>query len=257
MTLYFAILFFIFGLAFGSFYNVVGYRLPKKESIVFPSSRCTVCGHKLSILETIPILSYVFLGGKCKNCKVKIPYYYLLIEILTGILFALSYLKFGFTADCFMSIALLSILIITIISDYKYFIIPDVIILVGIILLSIGAFLKGGTMTPHFNWMFAFKELGITLGYGFLSFSFMFILKCIGDFLFKKESMGGGDIKLMFIIGMALSFPFSIITVFLASFLALPPALITTSKKKNHEIPFGPFLSIATLLLYFLKGIII
>lgn len=252
MTIYYGIVFFIFGLVFGSFYNVVGYRLPKKESLAFPSSHCTVCNHKLGPLELIPVFSFLFLGGKCKNCKTKISWYYTIFELLTGILFMISYLLFGFSAKCFISLSLVSVLIITIISDYKYFIIPDEIVVVGIILISIGSFLDGGFATEHFNLMFAFKNLGITLGYGFLSFAFMYILKLVGDFLFKKESMGGGDIKLMFVIGMALGFPLSIISVFLASFIALPIALVITYKKSNHEIPFGPFLSIATLILFFL-----
>ena len=251
MTIYYAIVFFIFGLVFGSFYNVVGYRLPKKESLAFPSSHCTVCNHKLGPLELVPVFSFLFLGGKCKNCKTKISWYYTIFELLTGLLFMLSYLSFGLTAKCFISISLVSVLIITIISDYKYFIIPDEIVITGIILISVGSFIEGGFTTEHFNLTFAFKNLGITLGYGFLSFAFMYILKLIGDFIFKKESMGGGDIKLMFVIGMALGFPLSIISVFLASFIALPIALIITHKNSNHEIPFGPFLSIATMILFF------
>lgn len=251
MTIYYAILFFIFGLVFGSFYNVVGYRLPKKESLAFPSSHCTVCNHKLGPLELIPVLSFIFLGGKCKNCKTKISWYYTFFELLTGILFMLSYLKFGFSFECFISVVLVSILVIIIISDYKYYIIPDEIIVVGIILIAIGSFLRGGLSTSTFDAIAGLKDLGITLGYGLLSFIFMFILKLIGDFLFKRESMGGGDIKLMFIIGMVLGFPLSIIAIFLSSFIALPIALILTYKKSDHEIPFGPFLSVATLILYF------
>lgn len=253
MTLYYAFVFFTFGLVFGSFYNVVGYRLPKKESLAFPSSHCTVCNHKLGSLELIPVFSFIFLGGKCKNCKTKISWYYTVFELLTGILFMLSYLFFGFTPKCFMSIVLVSILIITIISDYKYFIIPDEIIIVGVILIGIASFLQGGFITSNFNIMLALKEFGLTMGYGFLSFAFMFLLKLLGDFLFKKESMGGGDIKLMFVIGMALGFPLSIISVFLASFIALPIALVITYKNSNHEVPFGPFLSVATLILFFLN----
>lgn len=252
MTIYYAIVFFLFGLVFGSFYNVVGYRLPKKESLAFPSSHCTVCNHKLGPLELIPVFSFLFLGGKCKKCKTKISWYYTIFELLTGILFMLSYLKFGLTAECFISLVLVSVLIIIIISDYKYFIIPDEIIIVGIVLITIGAFARGGLSAENFDFLLALKDAGITIGYGILSFGFMFVLKLVGDFLFKKESMGGGDIKLMFVIGMVLGFPLSIVSIFLSSFIALPIALIITYKKSNHEIPFGPFLSVATLILYFL-----
>lgn len=250
MTIYYAIVFLIFGLVFGSFYNVVGYRLPKKESLAFPSSHCTVCNHKLGPLELIPVFSFIFLGGKCKKCKTKISWYYSIFELFTGLLFMFSYLKFGFSAECFISIALSSILVITIISDYKYFIIPDEIIVIGIITVAIGAFFRGG-MGEAFEFIEAIKDMGVTLLNGLLSFGFMFVLKLIGDFIFKKESMGGGDIKLMFVIGMVLGFPTAIASIFLSSFIALPIALILTYKKSNHEIPFGPFLSIATLILYF------
>ena len=96
--MYFSILllFFIIGTIFGSFYNVVGYRVPKGESLLYPSSHCTKCGHKLTPLELIPILSFLLLGGKCKECKNKISWFYPVFEFLSGILFMLSYIVFGF-----------------------------------------------------------------------------------------------------------------------------------------------------------------
>lgn len=94
MTIY-LILFFITGLLFGSFYNVVGLRLPKKESIIYPSSHCPKCNHKLSWYELIPVLSYIFLKGKCKNCKEKISIMYPVVELISGILFALSIIPLG------------------------------------------------------------------------------------------------------------------------------------------------------------------
>ncbi len=253
MVVYYAICFFIFGMLFGSFYNVVGYRLPKKESLVFPSSHCTVCNHKLGPLELIPIFSFLFQGGKCKHCKTKISWYYTIFELLTGILFCLSYLRFGFSYSCFMSLVLSSILIIIIISDYKYYIIPDELIIVGLLLIGISQFLIGGGLIFNFQWKSAFLNLLISFGNGLGSFFLMYGIKLFGDWLFKKESMGGGDIKLMFIVGMTLGFPLSIITIFVASIIGLPIALILLKRKSTHEIPFGPFLSVATLLLFFLN----
>ena len=87
--------FFIVGTIFGSFYNVVGYRVPKGESLIYPSSHCTKCNHKLGMLELIPVLSFLFLGGKCKKCKDKISWFYPLFEFISGVLFALSYVVFG------------------------------------------------------------------------------------------------------------------------------------------------------------------
>lgn len=254
MIIYYSIVFFVFGLMFGSFYNVVGYRLPKKESLAFPSSHCTVCNHKLSPFELIPVLSFLFLGGKCRKCKTKISWYYTIFELFTGLLFLLSYLKFGLTPNFFISIVLSSILVIVIISDYKYYIIPDEIIIVGVLLLMIGKFLAGGFETSTFELISAFSSLGLSLIHGFLSFIIMYLIKLLGDFLFKKESMGGGDIKLMFVIGMALSFPLSIFSIFVASFIALPIAIMLTKKNSENIVPFGPFLSAGALILFFLSA---
>jgi Type II secretory pathway, prepilin signal peptidase PulO and related peptidases len=253
MIIYYSIMFFIFGLMFGSFYNVVGYRLPKKESLAFPSSHCTICNHKLSPFELIPVLSFLFLGGKCKSCKTKISWYYTVFELFTGLLFMLSYLVFGLTPECFVGIVLSSILIIVIISDYKYYIIPDELIVVGVLLLMIGKFLSGGFNTPTFDLILALSTLGLSLIHGFLSFIIMYLIKIIGDKAFKKESMGGGDIKLMFVIGMALSFPLSIFSIFLASFIALPISIALVRNKTDHVVPFGPFLSVGALILFFLN----
>ena len=173
--------------------------------------------------------------------------------MLTGILFLLSYLRFGFTYTCFLSLSLSSILIIIIISDYKYYIIPDELIIAGIILIGISKFLIGGGALSNFAWIEALKSLLISLANGMYSFLLMYAVKLFGDFLFKKESMGGGDIKLMFLIGMTLGFPLSIITIFVASIIGLPIAIMLLKLKSTHEIPFGPFLSIATLVLFFIN----
>ena len=218
-----------------------------------PYSHCTVCNHKLGPLELIPVFSFLFQGGKCKNCKTKISWYYTIFELLTGFLFLASYLRFGFSARCFMALALSSILVIIIISDYKYYIIPDELIIVGILLIGVGQFLVGGGSFNTFQWQEALSQLFFSLVNGFGSFLLMYGIKLFGDRLFKKESMGGGDIKLMFVIGMALDFPLAIISIFVASIIALPIAIILMKMKSTHEIPFGPFLSLATLLLFFLN----
>ena len=95
---------FIFGMVIGSFFNVLGYRLPKKESIVFPSSHCPNCKHKLNFRDLFPVLSYLFLKGKCRYCKIKISPIYPLIELITGILFVISYLIFGISIDFIIAI---------------------------------------------------------------------------------------------------------------------------------------------------------
>ncbi len=242
MEVYFTVMFFIFGTILGSFYNVVGYRLPRGESIAFPPSHCTKCNHRLSAIELIPIFSFLLQGGKCKNCKAKISWFYTIFEFLTGVMFALSYLVFGFSISCLISITFISMLLIVIISDYQTMIIPDELLITTTILLVIELFIKGGLSLV----------LKSILN-GIIMFIIMFTIKKFGDFMFKKESMGGGDIKLMFIYGLVLGWPTSCISICLASFIGLPISLILLKKNNSHEIPFGPFLAISAIIIVLTK----
>lgn len=242
MDLLFILAFFIVGTIFGSFYNVVGYRIPKGESILYPSSHCPKCNHKLKAIELLPILSFIFLGGKCKKCKSKISMFYPIFELLTGIGFMCSYIVFGLSLNCLYSIIFISMLIIIIISDYQTMIIPDSVLIFSLLLLMFVKFFMTGI-----------ESVGISLLHCIGSFIFMLLLKLFGDFIFKKESMGGGDIKLLAVFGFVLGFPMSIISVFLSAFIALPISLIILKIKKNHEIPFGPFLAISAAIIFFLQ----
>ena len=203
MEVYYATVFFIFGTVFGSFYNVVGYRLPLRQSLIMPPSHCPNCGHVLKAYELVPIFSWIFLGRKCLKCKQKISWFYPVFELATGILFLLSYLIFGFSLELLLALTIISLLLIVIISDYQTLTIPDEIIIFGLVTLSIEIFLLNG-----FN--------GLIDAYlsGLISFGIMYLLKLFGDFVFKKESMGGGDIKLMALIGMVLGWKESIIVIF-------------------------------------------
>ena len=132
----------MFGLVLGSFYNVLGYRLPKKESIVFPSSHCPNCNHQLKFWDLIPVLSYIFLKGKCHYCKKKISIIDPIIELATAILFVISYYIFGFSMNFFIALIFSSICIITISSDVRYMIIEDSVLIVGEILILILTLIK-------------------------------------------------------------------------------------------------------------------
>lgn len=253
MDLYYTIVSFIFGITLGSFYNVVGYRLPRGESLIYPSSHCTKCNHKLGASELVPIFSYLFLRGKCKNCGEKISPFYAIFEFATGALFALSYHIFGYSIPFFIAITFISMLLIIIISDYQTMIIPDEVLILGSILILFFKFFDGGL-----------NGLIDSIINGCIAFTIMFLLKKLGDFLFKKESMGGGDIKLLFTFGITLGFEMSILSIFLASFIALPFAVYFSFKYKDkkyieddeiptHSIPFGPFLAIAAIVLLLLN----
>lgn len=239
MEWYFLIVFFILGCIMGSFYGVVATRLPLNESILFPPSHCPKCHSRLRWYELIPLFSYLCQGGKCRYCKEKIPFSSFLIELVTGILFAVSYHVFGFSAEFFIALIFVSSLVIVIVSDIEYMIILDeVIFLAMILILLINLFARGFDVA-----------LQVLLS-GIFSFLLMYLIKIVGDAMFHKESLGGGDIKLMLLFGMVLGFDVSVMSIFLATFIAFPFSIIILVSKKDHMIPFGPFLSIAALILY-------
>ena len=239
MNYLFCIFFLLLGMILGSFYNVVGWRLPNGESIIYPPSHCPNCNHQLKILDLIPIFSFILQRGKCRYCKNKIAWYYPVFEFLCGIVFMLCYLVFGITPELLKALTFVSMLIIIMVSDFNYMIIPDEVLLFFGCLLALEIGIIDG-----------YKVLISSLINGLIAFVAMYLLKVLGDFMFKKESMGGGDIKLMFIFGLVLGAPLAIISIFIGSLVGLPISLILLSKNSEHIVPFGPYLSIgATIIL--------
>ena len=242
MKMYCYIMFFIIGTIFGSFYNVVGSRIPKGESITKPGSHCEYCNHPLSWYELIPILSFIFLKGKCKNCGKKLSFFYPFSELTTGLLFLVSYHSFGLSLDLIISLTLVSTFVVVLVSDLTYLMIPDRFIVIPSIIIIIITFIQKGIINSL-----------IQIGYGVIGFIFMYLVMLLGNKLFNKESMGGADIKLMFLVGLVLDPLLSIVVIFLASAIALPVSLFLLLKNKEHIIPYGPFLMIGLLIVYFTK----
>lgn len=232
------ILFFIIGTIMGSFYHVVATRLSNDESIVSPGSHCPRCNHFLKWYENIPIISYLLQKGKCSKCNSKIPISYLIVEVITGLLFAVCYNSFDFTFDLIIALIFTSSLIIVIISDIEYMIILDEVLIFS-------------TLTTILVYIFGIglEETAYHIYSGIGAFLAMYAIKIIGDKAFKKESLGGGDIKLMFLFGLVLGFPMAICTIFLATFIAFPIAIVILLSSKENVIPFGPFLSMAAILI--------
>ena len=234
--IYFVI--FVFGAIMGSFLNVVAVRLSREESILWPSSHCDKCNHKLKWYENIPIISYIIQRGKSRCCNTRIPISYLMIEVITGILYCTSYHSFGFSYEFVISLIFISSLVSIIVADIEYMIIPDEIIGVsGILIIILELIFFGLEYTVY------------KIVSGILAFTLMYVIKLIGDKLFKRESMGGGDIKLMFLFGIVIGFPLSICDIFLATFIAFPVALFMLLRRKDNLIPFGPFLAMAAILI--------
>ncbi len=240
---FYLLLFFLLGTIFGSFYHVVGYRLPKGESFIKPvHSYCPNCKKELKWYELIPILSYLMQGGKCRNCHQKISIFYPLIELITGSLFAVSYYSFGFSYELGISLTLVSLFSIVIVSDLTYMIIPDEVTLVCSIILIIFQCLNLGLKGGIFQ-----------IGSGILTFFVMYLIMLLGNAIFQKESLGGADIKLMFVSGLVLHPILGLFVIFIASSIALPVSLLIYATSKEHIIPFGPFIVAAILLFFLLK----
>ena len=231
-------MFFIIGAVMGSFFHVVATRLSNDKSIIKPGSHCPKCNHYLKWYENIPIISYLLLGGKCSKCKSKIPLSYIVVEIVTGLLYAACYHSFKFSFDLIVALTFVSTLVTVIVSDIEYMIILDEVLIFSTLLLAILYIFGKGLEVAAYH---------IYSGVG--AFLAMYAIKWIGDKAFKKESLGGGDIKLMFLFGMVLGLPMSICTIFLATFIAFPVALIILFSDKENIIPFGPFLSMAAILI--------
>ena len=232
-------IFFFFCSVMGSFYHVIASRLSKGKSIISPPSHCENCNHYLKWYELIPIISYLIQGGKCRKCKAKMPISYILMEICTGILFAVCYHVFGYSLQLIVALIFVSSLIIIIISDIEYMIILDEVLIIAIFSIIVVDIIDIGLYETAFK---------VASGLG--SFITMILIKKIGDIMFKQESLGGGDIKLMFLVGLVIGYPMSVCNIFFATFIAFPIALFLLIFKKDNIIPFGPFLSMAGIILY-------
>lgn len=234
--------FFLFGALFGSFANVVIVRLPKGESVVRPRSRCPQCEKMISWYDNIPILSWLWLRGKCRNCQKRIPFRYPLVEILMGASFAAAFWYFGFSWYLIEILIFLFGLITVSFIDIDHFILPDVFTLSGIV---IG--LGGALLNPERSFWDA--VLGVVLGGGFLwaIAYFYFVIR-------KQEGMGGGDVKLLAWIGAVIGWkavPFVIIASSLAGTVGGGLAALNKNDGMKTVIPFGPYLAIGAVLYLF------
>ncbi len=239
-----SLLIFVIGAIMGSFYLCISMRLPINKSILGRSC-CDNCGEELKWYELIPILSYIFLLGKCHHCHKKISILYLVIEVLSALLFLSGYLYFGLTIKYAIYLVLVSLAIIIFITDFKYMIILDSPLIISSILIIILKYFEVG-----------FKNTLWSIVFGIALFFTMYLIKLFGDLIFKRESLGGGDIKLAFVIGLTLGYSvigyeLGLICIIFASFLALPYAVASLYLNKKNELPYGPFL-IASLVIMFI-----
>ncbi|MBI3585267.1 MAG: prepilin peptidase [Nitrospinae bacterium] len=228
---------FTVGAAIGSFSNVCVYRLPKKLSIISPSSQCPNCGKSISPFDNIPIISFLILRGRCRYCQSPISWRYPIVELITGLIFLSLYLNFRISPQFFIYALLCTSLIIIAFIDLEHKIIPDVITLPGII---IGLTLS--LTIPHITLINSIK--GLLLGGG-LFYAIAII---------SRGGMGGGDIKLIAMVGSFLGWKNVLLTIFLGSlFGSIVGIVLIILKKKNRKdmVPFGPFLSLGAIVSIF------
>lgn len=253
------IIVFIFGTILGSFLNVCIYRMPKNESVVWPRSHCPHCKKRIPGYNNIPIISYILLGGRCRFCKEKISLRYPVVELITALLLVALYARYKLSFDFFFYTVLLMGLIIATFVDITHRIIPDEVSVGGMIVGFILSSTRGLNLNPL---SFSFKPMlnsltGIIVGGGIIYLT-GFIFDLVYFKLLKRppiqgetESMGGGDIKLLAMIGAFVGWQRAALTFLIAPFLGLVIGLINLIKRKDHTIPYGPFLSMAALLALF------
>ena len=242
MIFYFSITFFVFGLIFGSFLNVCIYRLPRKKSVVWPSSFCPECQSPIKPLDNIPLISYLLLRGQCRNCHTKISWRYPLVEVLTGVLFGGLFLKFGFSQEIIALLILAVLLVVITFIDIEFKLILNVITIPGIVI--------GGILSWHLGSMDLIQiGLGLLIGGGLLIGIALF-----GKKLFGKDSMGMGDIKMAAMIGVFIGAKGIALAIFLSFLIAGIFSFIGLSLKKikrTSYIPFGPFIAAGTVVYIF------
>src|SRR5262245_14712815 len=225
---------FIVGLIIGSFSNVVIYRLPQRKSIVIPGSQCRSCHSPIRPWDNLPLLSYFILKGRCRRCKEPIAVRYPAVEFTSGVLFVLFFLRYGLTPLFGVNILLASTLLVVALIDLDHKIIPNIITIPGIF---VGLALSLGTLpiTPLVS------LLGLLVG------GALFYLIA----LISRGGMGGGDIKLIAMIGAFLGWQGAIFTIFSGALLGSlvgVTLMLLGRKGRKDKVPFGPFLSSGAIL---------
>lgn len=251
---------FIIGACFGSFANVVIYRLPRNKSIVRPGSFCPKCRHPIQWYDNIPVLSYLILRARCRYCKKTISPRYPVIELAMGILTLLLYQKFWIVGlygnFLFYFIFVISLVIISGI-DFETFLVPDIIVLPLIPLGILGSLILENFFIPQTGSWHILTRFLYSLSGTFLGSIVVIFLMILGKIIWKKEAMGGGDLKLLAAIGAFLGWKGVFLSIFFGSILGtiISLMLIYTKKKTwDDYVPFGPYLAIGAILTILLKG---
>lgn len=258
-----AVFVFFFGLIIGSFLNVCIVRIPGGKSIVLPASACVKCGTPIRPYDNIPVVSYLFLGGKCRKCKNPISAMYPIVEFLTGLLFLGCYEVFGLTAEGLKWAIFSAIMIVLVFTDLRERILPDVVNFTGLglgLLLSFFTTPVDGTAFALTKRIFQFPPPAPVLSFvdallGAAAGSGLLWLVSEGYFRLRgREGMGMGDVKMMLMAGAFLGLKRTLLTIFTGSVLGSVlgiMVIVARRKDSDYELPFGTFLGMAALLVVF------
>lgn len=247
MDTFWFVFLFVIGLVMGSFYNVVIFRVPEGKSIIKPRSSCGSCGMVLKAADLVPVFSYLFLKGKCRYCKAPISVQYPLVELLSGLMFVVLYLKYGLTLELLFAIFLMSILLTVFFIDLKHQIIPNGLVLTGLIggaVFFVLRFWYQDAILDGAAWYSPLLAMAVTSG-------FLFLVGLIGKLIYKQDAMGMGDVKIFLPIGLFLGLKLSIMALIFSIFIGGITGLIlivTKLKERKSQIPFGPFIVAGTFL---------
>ncbi len=242
-----AIIFFLFGLCFGSFLNVVVYRLPIKKSLSEPPSSCPSCENRLGIVELIPLLGYLLLRGRCRHCGIRISARYPMVELAVGILFVLSYAHFGLSINTVFYLILFFILLAVALIDLEHRIVPNTLVAYGLgagILFYIPAAADLLLVMP--SWLVVDRAVADAAGGFLLGGAVMLVI-----LLVSRGGMGAGDMKLMALIGLYVGLRGAAVVMLLGFFFGAVVGLTFMALGKltrKDALPFAPYLSLAGLI---------
>lgn len=218
------------GLAIGSFVNVCIYRLPRDMSLLYPPSHCPNCGNRIKFYDNIPIVSYIILRGRCRYCKVRIPFRYFLVEFLTGILFLLTYLRFGLTLESLRILIFITFAECIAFIDAEHMLVPDKITFPAIVAGILLALYPGG---------FSFVTGIIGAAFGGIV---MVLFRIGGKMIFNREALGDGDVVIMIMVGIFTGPLGVFVSILLGSLIGSIIGIFLILKNKTDILPFGPFL---------------
>ncbi len=256
MTILWMVLFFVAGSMVGSFLNVVADRLPQGKSIIWPMSHCTGCRRPISARDNIPIVSYIWLRGRCRNCNASIPQRVLWVEISTAILFAFVYWHYNFSWELPLVLLFCCVFIVLLLIDLEHGILPNKIVypsmVIALALAGVGSIFG---FEPGYIIFFGFHLwiINVLVG-GIIGFVLMLVPALLYRLIGRAEGMGWGDVKLAALIGFVTGFPLVILATFLAVIIGgITAAILLLLKVRGRKdaIPFGPFLSVAAMVTLF------